>query len=860
MAKVLFVIRLPAHEKELINSHNAGCEKNENIKGEESTEVCIPTKEGDKTSNALDSDSTASIGRNVASSTETDGSLKRDPSRDDSSKVNEDPGWDFDGLEDSESSTAWSTAESSPCKEPEQEKSVQDKEQTSIIEKEKITKNDVPPENCPKLDMALPGDETSEKGNKIDDPDLTEKTISSPDQCSQDKKLEQNSVPEQEFKEEESAGVSETSANDKMETYDDQGKEEDVALYKPEFVRFVSEELTLLERVKSVLDRLNVTGVQWSLTADHIHVGMFIAGDGAECEEILNRLSVLRIGIVSNSSVSIFPANISVASVQEEQQAVQLQDKLDKEDKLVEKVEQFKKTIKSKLVIQQVIKSVEADAVFSFDYLMLIVLASLVALMGLLEASSVVLVASMLISPLMGPILAGVLGAVVRNLTLLSLGIKSELKGLAICIAVGFVLGLIPAGLEVAGLDWRSSDSWPTVEMSSRGTLRALPVGILIAIPSGAGVALSVLGGKVGSLVGVAISASLLPPAVNAGVLWAYAFLVAFAPPVTEEKISVSGIFMNETEDRYGYAFTTNCLSLVDNTYSQHYFCNMALESVVLGVVSLFLTLLNILCIIVMGVIVLKIKEVAPLPTAPDAEQEFYGKTLKIARESYQTTKGASSLILRDKFLQEYKSFKGELGMLNEEADDAEGELDQIMQDVETSPDVNGLLNGFPYRSHRWSSYWGLETHLANQDSDRAYKTVNLGRVRNEKEGCIASSNDMELHQLRRRKTSQLLTSSSSPKKDMGDRSEKDDESASTYFTIHRYIPPGQMRHSLVSPRHSSAGPLYPKIVIPKVSRFQIAKVPENATPKASMTPAVMPTISEQETLPLMGHHSDLDV
>lgn len=41
-------------------------------------------------------------------------------------------------------------------------------------------------------------------------------------------------------------------------------------------------------------------------------------------------------------------------------------------------------------------------------------------------------------------------------------------------------------------------------------------MGLLVAIPSGAGVALSILGGNAGSLVGVAISASLLPPAVNA--------------------------------------------------------------------------------------------------------------------------------------------------------------------------------------------------------------------------------------------------------------------------------------------------------------------------------------------------------
>jgi uncharacterized membrane protein len=58
---------------------------------------------------------------------------------------------------------------------------------------------------------------------------------------------------------------------------------------------------------------------------------------------------------------------------------------------------------------------------------------------------------------------------------------------------------------------------------SSRGMTRALWVGVCIALPSGAGVALSVLGGNTGSLVGVAISASLLPPAVNS-VSWLLRF------------------------------------------------------------------------------------------------------------------------------------------------------------------------------------------------------------------------------------------------------------------------------------------------------------------------------------------------
>lgn len=45
--------------------------------------------------------------------------------------------------------------------------------------------------------------------------------------------------------------------------------------------------------------------------------------------------------------------------------------------------------------------------------------------------------------------------------------------------------------------------------------VRSLWSGCLIALPSGAGVAMSVLGGNGASLVGVAISASLLPPTVN---------------------------------------------------------------------------------------------------------------------------------------------------------------------------------------------------------------------------------------------------------------------------------------------------------------------------------------------------------
>lgn len=88
-------------------------------------------------------------------------------------------------------------------------------------------------------------------------------------------------------------------------------------------------------------------------------------------------------------------------------------------------------------------------------------------------------------------------------------GIVNELIGIIITILVGFVFGLI-----VCIVDYGFEDGL-TNEMLSRCEMHSFYVGVCIAIASGAAVAISILGENIGSLVGVAISASLLPPAVN---------------------------------------------------------------------------------------------------------------------------------------------------------------------------------------------------------------------------------------------------------------------------------------------------------------------------------------------------------
>ena len=88
-------------------------------------------------------------------------------------------------------------------------------------------------------------------------------------------------------------------------------------------------------------------------------------------------------------------------------------------------MEKFYSSIKSRLLVSEVVARIQvqditllshwwdyliftfvcsgqAGAEFSFDYLLLVILAGIIAFMGLLENSSVVLVASMLVSPIMG--------------------------------------------------------------------------------------------------------------------------------------------------------------------------------------------------------------------------------------------------------------------------------------------------------------------------------------------------------------------------------------------------------------------------------------------------------------------------
>ena len=82
-------------------------------------------------------------------------------------------------------------------------------------------------------------------------------------------------------------------------------------------------------------------------------------------------------------------------------------------------------------------------ATFSFNYNTLLLVASVLAGLGLVSGSSATIIASMLVSPIMGPVAALAHGATIRDWKLVRKAVITEIISLGFCILMG---ALISAG------------------------------------------------------------------------------------------------------------------------------------------------------------------------------------------------------------------------------------------------------------------------------------------------------------------------------------------------------------------------------------------------------------------------------
>ena len=179
------------------------------------------------------------------------------------------------------------------------------------------------------------------------------------------------------------------------------------------------------------------------------------------------------------------------------------------------------------LAVEEIYENVKKQASLSFDFIAFSILAAFMAGFGLIQNNTTVIVASMLLSPLMGPMLGVALGYVVRDRQLFVKGTMNELISLGLSFAVGIIMAVMfYIGGSAAFVSDVASHMDPVTmqpivltEVTRRAGFSFIDVGV--ALISGPAVAVSVTKGDMSSLVGVAISAALMPPAVNAALMMA---------------------------------------------------------------------------------------------------------------------------------------------------------------------------------------------------------------------------------------------------------------------------------------------------------------------------------------------------
>jgi len=166
----------------------------------------------------------------------------------------------------------------------------------------------------------------------------------------------------------------------------------------------------------------------------------------------------------------------------------------------------IKNILRGSVTREELHSDMESGASTTVDFLLLVILSSLVAGIGLIYSDVAVIIGAMVIAPLLGPNLALAFGAALGDKPLILKAIKTN------CVGIG--LTLIMA--SVAGLFISHDIVLQSTEMMNRTNVGF--ASIALALASGAAAVLSLTMGASSALVGVMVAVALMPPAVTLGV------------------------------------------------------------------------------------------------------------------------------------------------------------------------------------------------------------------------------------------------------------------------------------------------------------------------------------------------------
>jgi uncharacterized hydrophobic protein (TIGR00271 family) len=173
----------------------------------------------------------------------------------------------------------------------------------------------------------------------------------------------------------------------------------------------------------------------------------------------------------------------------------------------------------------------------SASYVLFMAIATMLAAVGILTDSSVLIVGAMVVGPEFGPLAALCLAVVRRRPRVARASIVALVVGFAIAIAAAWLLTLTLRGLELAPSADELADRSQTFFVSHPDTFS-----VLVALLAGVAGMLSLQTAKSSALIGVLISVTTIPAAANVGVAAAYRDWVEWRGAALQLAINLSMI------------------------------------------------------------------------------------------------------------------------------------------------------------------------------------------------------------------------------------------------------------------------------------------------------------------------------
>lgn len=157
----------------------------------------------------------------------------------------------------------------------------------------------------------------------------------------------------------------------------------------------------------------------------------------------------------------------------------------------------------------ELIQGLRRGSKLGVDFVTMLSLATVVASLGLLQDSAAVVIGSMLLAPLMTPMIGGGLALAQANPKLGRTALITVAAGLVCTLVISYLIGIITPGTEL------------TSQIYARGQPTILDLLIAVASAAAASFALA-RPNLVGSIAGVAIATALVPPLCSVGISIAY--------------------------------------------------------------------------------------------------------------------------------------------------------------------------------------------------------------------------------------------------------------------------------------------------------------------------------------------------